>query len=422
MNGTDAPPGLSKAAANHARPRTVGFNRPDNCQSPVETAERQPQRMPAPSRPTPRRRAKGRLFIACVMLSIFGSMGLMVWNEFLRFQAYGSMEGKVVHVSAPWGGMIEQVFVKDGDWVSQGQVLAQLNNAELRLKIASLDDAIRLAEASLVTRAEELRSREQEQALQVLRTETSYYEILSQLHGERARMRELQAVQQALSGITVENTISQVELAQSAAAAEGQRERVHSLEETAARLKAGLATIEAMRINPATALEAEQSKLETLRLERTRLAAFEQLGMIYSPVSGRVLQSAHWAGEYIDQAAELFEVLDHDSLHAVLYIRQSQIANFQINQKIHLVVPPESHAREFIVDRIDDETAYPPANLSRFYRQHERLVVVLAKPVEPGMSDTQRAYPTWVGAEVRLPYSLGNMLPSLPQRKALANR
>ena len=354
-----------------------------------------------PQRPPLAKRAKGRWFISCIILSLIGSVGFAIWNEFIRFQAYGIIDGRVVRVATPVTGFIASLEVADGQCVTRGQLLASIRSPELELQLSRIEDDLRMARVSMKTRLAELKARSRENALENLRSQVEYLQMVSQLHTERARLAELNSTSETFVQLGEAGGVSRLEALQNATALEGQTHRVQSLENAATRLRQGLdelPTDETVEL-----LEADKARLESLEEQRSRLREYQLQGEIRSPVNGRVMLSHRWQGEYVESRGELFEILEEDSLQSIVYVTQSQAGNFRANDTILLSIAPHHRTLPFRVERLDDQTVPAPPNLSRYYRHQQRLVALLAKPVKSESSDTQGEDALWLGAEVRLP-------------------
>ncbi|MFO0941112.1 MAG: HlyD family efflux transporter periplasmic adaptor subunit [Pirellulales bacterium] len=397
-------PTLKPESSNNARVRSVGFPRSSQS-APANSGASATQRAAAPNlhaRPTPQKRAKGRFFIATILLSVIASLSYVLWNELVRYAAYGTIEGRIIPVACPWTGFIEQVLVEDGQQVARGQLVAKINSAELRIRLAKLNDDIRLAEAALETRKSELQSRQRELEIERLRSQAEFDQLHSQLHSERAKLAELKVHNQAITQLEYRGVIPNVEASQSSSAYEGQLQRVRTLEQAIARYKDGLENLGA---SPSSMVQtADASKLETLIDERERLIKYQLLGEIRAPIDGRICQVSHWAGEFVEQAEPLFEILEQGSLRAVLYVQQSSADDYAPQQSIDLLLPPNRQSANFVIERIDDETRCAPTNLSRYFRKDERLVRVIARPTDSELQSTQNSKPVWIGAEVRMPH------------------
>src|SRR5262249_1252347 len=109
------PPGPGSEA-----PPSVGLTR---CASPIA-----PSAVP-PTRPTPLpKRPKGRWFVAVLLLGACYAAAHQVWQAYFRYQAYGTVTGKVVQLSPPWDGVLVAVHVKEGQEVRQGDPLVTLES------------------------------------------------------------------------------------------------------------------------------------------------------------------------------------------------------------------------------------------------------------------------------------------------------
>lgn len=98
-----------------------------------------PVRPPLPQRPS------GKPVLLAVLVLALSGLSICIWNSFLRFKTYGAVTGQVVHVPPPWNGTVARIFVKEGDEVEAGQVLATLENHGLRDKVDELTEKLRVA-------------------------------------------------------------------------------------------------------------------------------------------------------------------------------------------------------------------------------------------------------------------------------------
>lgn len=385
--------------------RTVGFPKSRDSLAAERSPQSQSARAPAPSpRPAPRPRPKGRLFVSLVLLTVFGSIGMILWNEFVRYAAYGTIEGRVLSIAVPWSGQIEELLVADGQYVEEGQVLARIHSAEMQLQLAKLDDEIRLAKAALETRVSELRSRDNELAIERIRSKAEYDQLISQLQSERSKLDELQIQNRAFANLEYRGIVPQVETAQNESALLGQKRRVDSLEQAADNYLRGLKSLEQIE-QPENSFAADTIRLDSLLEAKQRLDNFQKAGEIRSPVTGRVVSLRHFRGEFVELGASVMELVQSDSLRTVLYVRQSQANRYFATQHLELLLPPNKNRCEVVVDRIDDELREAPHDLARYFRKDERLVAVIAKPIDSGFRNTQSSKHSWLGAEVRQPHS-----------------
>ena len=102
--------------------------------------------------PAPRRR---RAVVAAVALVVLALLGYGVWHVFLagsRLPAgvigvSGRIEGDDAAVGAKISGRIREITVREGDRVEAGQVIAVLDDAQIRAREQQSEAAVRQAQA-----------------------------------------------------------------------------------------------------------------------------------------------------------------------------------------------------------------------------------------------------------------------------------
>ena len=96
-----------------------------------------------------KKRSKGSGFLSLIFLAAFIALGYTVWSSLLQYQSYGVIEGRVITVAAPWDGSIYNWQVRDGEEVTQGQVLAVINNIDMHHQLETLGDELKMNQALL---------------------------------------------------------------------------------------------------------------------------------------------------------------------------------------------------------------------------------------------------------------------------------
>lgn len=380
--------------------RSVGF--PKSKEAPVAAATPRPVTTVAPlGAPTPKR-PKGRMFISLVILTICSVTAMSLYNEFVRFQGYGLIDGKVVKLSAPWAGIVKTLHVKNGEYVTQGQLLATLENTELRLRLGKLQDEARLARAALATRLAELKASERDQSERATRVYVDYFDLLGRFYVEQSRLDELRNYYERVVPLGEKNAVAESEVVKARYALEGQQKRVDELSTAVDQMKSGLESAQ-LAADEEGLLSVEQARVETALLEWGRLSDYQRLGEIRAPVSGRVVERHPYTGEFVSPSTVIMEVLEEGSIEAVLYVPQRRAREFEIGKSTQLNLPPYRENLEFTVDRVGDQMVPAPPSLKRYYRASERLVPVYASPTHGHLRDTQGDFSMWLGAEVRLP-------------------
>jgi HlyD family secretion protein len=355
--------------------------------------------MPGPAvRPTPLpKRPKGRLFVGGILIAVFGTAGYAVWNSLLRYDAYGTITGRVIHVSALHGGNVRGIHVREGDYLPQGRLLMTLENLELGQKLERVKDELLLAQANLDAELSRLHWQAQQQGDQAQRAAAEYLELWGDLVQQQARLDELQARFDRHRALGDSGATSQEQLDESRFALEGQRAKVARLNESLVERKK-LADDSKFQ-TPSDQLKPLLVKIEVLQAELSRLRDLIGLGQIRAPVGGRVIRALYYSGERVEPNSVVMEILEEGSLEAVVYLPQDKVAGISKGQTLQLQVPQLAGPVESTIERFGEQYMKVPDALERHYRRNESVLPVFARL----NVDASTAARLQLGCELRLP-------------------
>lgn len=385
--------------------RAIGFPR-----SPSETPPQAGTKDPKPSAPPNRaaahpkplpKRPKGRWFVTTVILSIVLFVVRTVWCEFLAYQAFGEIEGRVLALSPIASGTLTAIHVRDGEYVQAGQLLAFLENHDLERERLKLRGDMAIALAGLQVKLAEVESFQQGRASESLEREAEYYKRLGELHTKQSRLAELKHTYEQNLRLRESNAISENEAFVVQTSYEGLTAEITDLESSLQKLRASL--IDADQLNSSSLVNAELARLRALQADFEKVSTLETAGEIRAPAAGRIIRRAHFTGEYVRPADVVFELLEEGSLAAVLYVAQACGDQFQPGKTIELVVQPHAERQSFVVSRVGDRMAHPPVSISRYYRTNQSLLPVYAVPTTQTLTSSGGGKLAWLGAEVALP-------------------
>jgi len=143
-----------------------------------------------PNEREPRGRPRWHYLVAATALV---ALAAIVWGGLaIRFSlthvraSYARVTGLVVNVAAKTDTRVQQVLVRTGDEVSEGQVVALLDNADL-------EAGLERAKASLSQRESDLARAESDLELTIRQTAASVQEAEAQLAAARARLAQAEA-------------------------------------------------------------------------------------------------------------------------------------------------------------------------------------------------------------------------------------
>ncbi|MFL5240775.1 MAG: HlyD family secretion protein [Gemmataceae bacterium] len=366
---------------------------------------------PAIVRPTPLpKRPKGRWFVGLLMFAAAAAVSHQVWTSFFRYQAYGTVTGRVLHLSPPWDGVVHYLHVKDGQRVHQGDLLVTVDNADMRHKHAQLGDELRLAQSTLEAEAAKLKWQLTFNLDQGHGALAQYYETLGLLLREQAELDFLRGSKERANHLHTGNTISEEDYARAASLVKGQEQKVAQLVRAVEELKSRAEQASALvkkgsdgadfADNGYHQLKPFLTRIETLQADRVRLQERLDQGMIRAPTNGLVVKIQHFSGEVCKVTEPFITFLEEDSLRITLYVPQRAATAMQGDAEVSLILDPYQEPLECTVARLGDEFEPAPEHLKRYYSEGEKLLPIILYPKD----ECARWVALRVGGVVKLPY------------------
>lgn len=349
---------------------------------------------PLPKRP------KGRVFALVVVVGVMGVAGYTVWNDFLRFEAYGEVVGRTVEVSPPWNGVVKMLHVREGDVVRQGQLLVTTESLELNQRLEKLSDDLKLSQAELTAKVAEWQLSVELQREQDKLASAQFYEMWGNLLQERSVLHELQAGLRRAELLAQEDAISTEEIDSLRFRWEGQQAKVEKMKVAVTELHARVEKdADAEQLAVSKSLQPQFTRLEALQRELERLRNQAQQGSLYAPVNGRIVRVARHPGEYAEEAAPILEILAEGSTEIVVYLEQRDAELLQLGQEFSVSVEPSMAGLICRATRMGESMVSAPQHLERYYAKNSLLLPVYAR-VDPYLTSPTPLRP---GMTVRLP-------------------
>jgi HlyD family secretion protein len=382
--------------ANHAFPRNPTGSSPSLIAKPT----------PLPKRP------KGRWFVAVLLIAICSYAGYQIWQSFFRYEAYGSVTAHVIQVSPPWDGSVTFLYAREGQRVRQGELLAMVENTELRQRHAQLGDDLRVAQANLEAETGKLKWQAAFNLDQGPGAIAQYYQTLGQLLQEQSRLEDFKANLRRVESLHSRNNISDEEYDQARFTREGQEKKVEQMRTAVAELKKRAEQAETLlKKTPGSGgLEASGmdqlkpflAKIEALQYERIRLQERIDQGEIRAPANGLVVKQVRLVGERCKAGEPLLTFLEEGSLRVVLYLPQSAADQFAADGEVDVVMDPYPDKLRCTVTRVGDEYEAAPEQIKRHYAEGQKLLPITLKPDD----EWERWMALRPGGVVKLPYRL----------------
>jgi len=336
----------------------------------------------------------------------------------------GRIEGDDSAVAPKTGGKILEVTVREGDTVTAGQVIARLDDAQVRAKedqaraalasaqakmqgardqIGVLQDLLRqnqlqmgqstmdaegrIRQAQADLTAAEADLVQQQAALRLAEFNRDAYAKLAKTGAsstQQGLQAEVQADQQAAAVASAQRRVESVRGALTTAQAnlDNPKIRVAQASSTEAQLAQQQSTIAAARAETAVA-QAQLAQAEADRADLTILA----------PFSGTVLTRAAEPGEVVQAGTAIITLLDLSKVYLRGFIPEGDIGKVKIGQPAHVFLDSNSNqALDGSVLRIDPQATFTPENT---YFRDDRVKQV-------------------VGVKVQLTQGIGYAKPGMP--------
>ncbi len=371
---------------------------------------------------------KLRLLIPLGLLVVAAGFGLYYWLSRPDDDAIalsGRIESYESDLGAKVGGKIESIAVREGDLVKQGQVVARLEDQELKAQLEAAKAQVNAAQQQ-VTQAglqvDVVESQVQEARLtleqsqgdtagRVSQAEATVATAQAQLSSAQAQAQEAQSAlelasadrdrfstlvsQGAISQQQFDQVQTQFKTAQDTLSA--RQAAVAAARQQVAAAQGALTQSETSQLNPdiratqvnrtqkqqaqaQAQLAAAQADLEQAQAAQTEIAARLSDLEIKSPIDGVVLTRTVEPGEVISPGTTILTVVNLEDVYLRGYIPEGEVGDVRVGQaaQVFLDSAPEQPLAA-TVTAIDTEASFTPENI---YFQDDRVTQVFGLKLE----------------------------------------
>lgn len=372
-------------------------------------AASQAAHLSAPAASPPPKRPKGRLIIGSFLMGILLAGFYIVWDGVFRYQSYGIVDANRLPIRAAEPGVIQRVYVAEGDRVRTGDLLLVMDSTELQRRLAQTQDDLALGEAQLDALMAELQqslehgARAHEADAEDFSAE--YFELASKLRAHRAELERLNRNLARAIDLKQKNVISEEQYEDIHFAQTGEKELVEMLEEAVehlrrrTRLAKPELEITIDQIRPAL-VRIDNYKRELLRI-RDDIARKQ----IVSPLSGIVVKRQCLTSRWVETSEVLMEIVEEGSSQPVIYLSQHDTLQLEPGQDINIHILPHHKPLECTVERVGAEYVPVPLSIERFYGKNESVLPVFLK--------SKYLVELPPGATIRVPHSMSELDPNL---------
>ena len=350
----------------------------------------------------PNSKGSKKLLKPILALLLLAVAGVAVWYFLIRtppaprnlIKLSGRIEGDDTTVATKIPGRIREIHVREGDQVKTGQIIALIDDEQVRAREQQEQSMVSQAEARVLSAQQQiavLNAQLEESNIGVDQARVDAQGRVSQAeaqvaHAEaelakaeadygQARYDEQRYTKLATDGDVPERTGKQASTAAEAqaAAVRAARKQVDVARGTLTMAKANLSNA-AMRTSQATAIRkqiiqaeseitAAQAEVEHARAKLREAQADRNDLEVVAPIDGTVATRSAEPGEVVAAGTTLVTLVDLNTVYLRGFIPEGEIGRVRTGQtaRVYLDSAPE-RALEAVVTRIDPEASFTPEN------------------------------------------------------------
>jgi HlyD family secretion protein len=346
-----------------------------------------------------KRRRTLRIAVGAVLLIV---VGLVLWRVFFATPALpasivavsGRIEGDDSAVASKTTGRILELRVREGDSVNAGDVIATLDDAQIRAREDQAQAALSEAEAKNEAAHQQIAVLQQQLDQSQLQVGQSKFDTEGHVHQAEAELAAAQAdlVQQqaayqiaafdkeAYTRLAKSGAVSERQGLQAATTADQQAAVVAATKRRVDAAQAELTTAQGMLANPniresqvalvKRQIAEQQAELASASAQtqqaRAQLAEAQDNRndlTIRAPFSGTVVTRAAEPGEVIPAGTALITLLDLSKVYLRGFVPEGQIGKVKVGQpaRVYLDSNPQKPIDAY-VSRIDPQATFTPEN------------------------------------------------------------
>jgi HlyD family secretion protein len=295
----------------------------------------------------------------------------------------GIVDGNEVIVSPQIAGRIIRLTVDEGSEVKQGDLIAELDPAELQAQLAQDVANIGSLEAKVLqSQQTEGMTHEQTDAT-LAQAQANVTAAQAQLEQARATLELDEISLKRMQGLFDASVSSAQDRDSADSIAKAARANVRALEDQVKAQKAALAVAEANRKQ----VQVQQSDVVSLEAQLRQARAMRdqaqtQLGYtkIYAPISGIVSVRVSKQGEVIATATPIVVLVDVDHLWVRADVEESYIDSLRIGDKMQVALPSGDNIEGNLIFKGVESDFATQRDVSRTKRDIRTFAIKVAVP------------------------------------------
>ena len=366
--------------------------------------------------PRPRRPQARALIAAAAILSV-GVVGALAWWTFFAAPALppgviavsGRIEGDDAAVAAKTSGRIREIGVREGDSVEAGQVIAVLDDDQIRAREQQAQAAVRQAEARARVAEHQITVLQEQLRQSELSVDQARLDVQGRVDEAEARLAaaEAQLVQaeasyaqarwdrDAFNQLWERRLIAEQEARRAQSTEQGQAAVVAAARRQVEAARGAVVTARANRVNPAIRssqvaavngqilqaradIASAQADAERARAQLDEARANRRDLQIVAPFAGTVATRTAEPGEVVTPGTPIVTMVNLGQVYLRAFVPGGDIGRVRIGQpaRVYLDSAPNTPIDAQVI-RIDPEASFTPENT--YFREDRVKQVVGVK-------------------------------------------
>jgi HlyD family secretion protein len=306
----------------------------------------------------------------------------------------GRIEGDDAAIASKAPGRILELLVREGDQVNAGDVLARIDDEQIRAREQQAQGAVEQAEAQLRSARQQIEILNEQLRATQLETGQARRQSQGQIRQAEAELSAAEAAlaqQEAAYKLAVFDRDAYMKLAKSGAVSERQGKQAETNAETQAALvaaarrrvesaRAAVSATQASEVNPEIITSQGLVIRQQIAQQQTQIAAVQAQAAqarsrlveaqanrrdleVRAPFAGTVATRTAEPGEVVNAGTPLFTLIDLSKVYLRGFVPEGQIGRIRVGQaaRVYLDSAPDKPI-DAVVSRIDPQATFTPEN------------------------------------------------------------
>lgn len=254
----------------------------------------------------------------------------------------GRIEAVEIDISTKTAGRLQDIMVREGDFVKAGQVLAQMDTAQLEARKRQAEAQLRRAKIAIDTAHSLVAQREAEKtsALAVVEQRKAQLDSASKTN---ARSKQL------LTG----NAVSQQIVDDSEAAEQSARATLASAQASLAASDAAINAAKAQIVDAEAAVDAAQADIESIETDIADAT-------LKSPRDGRVQYRIAQPGEVLSAGGRVLNLVDLGDVYMTFFLPTAEAGRTSMGSDVRLILDAAQYTIPAKVSFVADVAQFTP--------------------------------------------------------------